>query len=124
MAGIFYVSSLHQAPLPEGVGDKPAHSLAYFGLAAVIARALAGGLPVARIGRRIVAAWPPRITFRQALAAFAIAVAYGATDEFHQRFVAGRSADLLDLRADAIGAALSVLACWAWSILFPVSNDS
>ena len=45
MAAIFYVSSLHQAPLPPGLSDKPAHAFGYTGLGFVIARALAGGLP-------------------------------------------------------------------------------
>lgn len=35
---------------------------------------------------------------------------YGVTDEFHQMFVPGRSPDVLDLRNDAIGAALAMLA--------------
>ncbi|MEF3303936.1 VanZ family protein [Paenibacillus sp. GYB003] len=35
---------------------------------------------------------------------------YGVTDEFHQSFVPGRSPDAADLRNDAIGAALAMLA--------------
>ncbi|TMV46103.1 hypothetical protein FE783_27150 [Paenibacillus mesophilus] len=35
---------------------------------------------------------------------------YGVTDEYHQSFVPGRSPDVLDLRNDAIGAALAMLA--------------
>ena len=104
MAVIFYVSSLHQAPLPQGVGDKPAHSFGYLGLGLVIARALARGLP-------------PRITLRQALIGFALASLYGITDEFHQRFVAGRSAEIADWYADSLGAVIALFACWAWGIL-------
>ena len=104
MAVIFYVSSLHQAPLPQGVGDKPAHSLGYLGLGLVIARALSGGVP-------------PRITLRQALIGLALASFYGITDEFHQRFVAGRSADIADWYADSLGAAIALFACWAWGII-------
>jgi len=33
---------------------------------------------------------------------------YGATDEFHQYFVPGRSADIFDLINDAIGAAMAM----------------
>lgn len=36
-------------------------------------------------------------------------VIYGVTDEFHQRFVPGRTPDILDLRNDAIGSALAML---------------
>jgi VanZ family protein len=110
MAAIFYLSSLHQAPLPPGVADKPAHSFGYLGFGLVIARALARGLP-------------PRITLRQALIGFALASFYGITDEFHQRFVAGRSADIADWYADSLGAAIALFACWAWGILAPVGRQ-
>jgi len=111
MAAIFYVSSLPQAPLPPGLPDKPAHALGYFGFGFVIARALAGGLP-------------PRITTRQFFIGLAIAVAYGASDEFHQRFVPGRTGDLADLYADTVGAAIELIACWAWGIISPRSRQS
>ena len=110
MAAIFYVSSLHQAPLPPGVSDKPAHAFGYMGLGFVLARALAGGLP-------------PHITLRDLSIGLAIAVAYSASDEFHQRFVPGRSAELADLYADAIGSAIALIACWAWGIISPRSSQ-
>lgn len=40
--------------------------------------------------------------------AFGICVLYGASDEFHQHFVPGRSMDIFDLLADAIGAACAI----------------
>jgi VanZ family protein len=104
MALIFYVSSLHEAPLPQGVSDKSAHWLGYTGFSVTIVRALAGGLP-------------RRISVRTAMVAVVIAVAYGASDEFHQMFVAGRSAELADLAADALGAVAGAAACWAWGII-------
>jgi VanZ family protein len=104
MGAIFYLSSLHQAPLPAGVGDKPAHAAGYFGLGFVVARALAGGVP-------------PRLALPQIVIGLAIASAYGVTDEWHQSFVAGRSADVNDWYADSIGAALALGACWAWGII-------
>jgi VanZ family protein len=110
MAGIFYVSSLHQPPLPSGVDDKFAHATAYMGLGFVIARALAGGLP-------------PRLTWSLALIGFLIALIYGASDEFHQSFVAGRDSDILDLRADAIGAAIAMVVCRAWGIISPAHHE-
>jgi VanZ family protein len=104
MAAIFYVSSLSAPRLPPGIGDKPSHSVAYMGLAITIARALAGGLP-ARVG------------VGTAVATVLITIGYGMTDEFHQSFVPGRSAELYDLYADAIGAIAGTGACWAWSII-------
>jgi len=106
MAVIFYLSSLHQAPLPPGLADKPAHAFGYMGFGVVIARASAGGLP-------------PRITLRQMLIGLAIASLYGVTDEWHQSFVAGRSADVFDWVSDTIGSAIGLLACWAWGIIPP-----
>ncbi|HEU5258710.1 MAG TPA: VanZ family protein [Vicinamibacterales bacterium] len=105
MAVIFYVSSLHQPPLPPGVSDKPAHAFGYLGFGLVIARALAGGLP-------------PRITLRQALVGLALASLYGITDELHQHFVPGRTADIADWYSDSIGSAIALFGCWAWSIIF------
>ena len=104
MAAIFYLSSLSQAPLPSGVSDKPAHALGYLGFGFVIARAIGGGLP-------------PRLTLTGLAVGLAIAVAYGASDEWHQWFVPGRSADLADLYADATGSAIALIASWAWGIL-------
>ncbi|WP_186441682.1 VanZ family protein [Desulfamplus magnetovallimortis] len=43
------------------------------------------------------------------ICAIAFSTFYGATDEFHQSFVAGRSADLMDLLADFAG---SVAGAW------------
>jgi len=71
----------------------------------VIARALAGGLP-------------PRITLRQALVGLALASLYGITDELHQHFVPGRTADIADWYSDSIGSAVALFGCWAWSIIF------
>ena len=104
MAGIFYVSSLHQAPLPGNVSDKSAHGLAYVGLGLLTTRASARGLPA-------------RLSWRAALMAVAIVSAYGASDELHQLFVPGRTADIYDLFADMTGAVAATAACWLWGIL-------
>ena len=111
MAGIFLASSIPDiGALPGGVSDKSWHGLAYAGLAAVVGYALAGGRP-------------PRLTARRAILAALIATLYGISDEIHQGFVPGRSADAADVLADALGAlAGSALlfgasAARAWGIL-------
>jgi VanZ family protein len=109
MAAIFYISGLSDPPVPAGT-DKSLHGLAYCGLAIVVLRALVGGLPK-RIGMWV------------AVSAFLITVVYAATDEAHQMFVPGRTADVLDLLADAGGAIVGTAACWAWGIISPVSRD-
>ena len=48
------------------------------------------------------------VTFRAAGAAVAFAAVYGITDEFHQWFVPGRTADVNDWMADCTGAAIAV----------------
>ena len=109
MAVLFFVSSLEQPALPVG-GDKPWHLIGYTGFGLVVARAFAGGL-----GRRVV----PRV----ALLAIAFGVAYAVTDEIHQMFVPGRTADPADLAADAAGVLLGTIACWACGIIGPFSRD-
>ena len=86
--------------MPPG-GDKPWHLLAYIGLGVVVARAVAGGLPAA-------------IGWRTAVTAIVIGVGYAVTDELHQMFVPGRTAQLTDLIADAIGVCAGVVMCQAW----------
>jgi VanZ family protein len=104
MALIFAESAQPKAPLPSQLSDKQGHSIAYMGLAVTVGRALAGGIST---GVRLPAA----------AGALVIASAYGATDEWHQSFVPGRSADIHDWFADTIGAALGAGACWAWGII-------
>ncbi len=82
---IFWLSSTPDAGgvfgfLPDGA-DKVLHGGAFLVLAGLLT--LATGRPVV-----------------SALAA----VAYGVSDEVHQLFVPGRTADLADLMADAVGA--------------------
>jgi VanZ family protein len=105
MAFIFVLSSMSEPPMPADVSDKLAHTAGYAVLGLLAMRAVAGG-----------AGMPMRVW--QALAAVAIAVAYGATDEYHQSFVPGRDADVHDIYADAIGAAIGTAAWWACGILW------
>ena len=53
--------------------------------------------------------WQPR----RAVICIAIAAAYSLTDEFHQMFVPGRHASLLDCELDTIGAMLAMLVPYA-----------
>jgi VanZ family protein len=110
MGAIFFVSSLSDPPGVLPNSDKPLHWLAYLGLAVLVVRALAGGLP-------------RRIGFGIALAAMLITVAYGATDEVHQLFVPGRTGDVYDLMADAAGALAGTIGCILWGIISPSSRD-
>ena len=109
MAAIFYVSSVSDPPIPSGT-DKSLHGLAYLGLAIVVVRAVAGGLP-------------GRIDVWAGTMAMLITVGYAVTDEVHQMFVPDRSAEMYDLLADAAGATAGTVACWAWGILSPASRD-
>ena len=103
MAAIFYVSSLPQPLVPPG-GDKPWHLLAYLGLGVLTIRAVAGGL----------GAW---LSWRASVIAAAIAVGYAVTDEVHQMFVPGRSAELNDLLADAMGVVAGASLVWLWGLV-------
>jgi VanZ family protein len=47
---------------------------------------------------------------RASLIAFLVSVAYAATDEYHQTFVAGRSGSVIDVAVDALGAGAVALA--------------
>lgn len=105
MAALFMASSGPGVPLPPGRNwDKVLHAGAYAVLAALAAWALTRG-------RLRAATWPVL------LAACLISVLYGATDEFHQSFVPGRDADVLDLFADALGAVAAAGAIRGWGII-------
>jgi VanZ family protein len=54
--------------------------------------------------------WWRALGYRNAGAAAAITIAYGATDEFHQSFVEGRHGTPVDVLIDAAGVALAALA--------------
>jgi VanZ family protein len=104
MALIFLLSGRPDPPLPSQVSDKQGHLLGYMGLTVVIGRALAGGTASGA-------------TLPVAAGAWAIAAVYAASDEWHQSFVPGRSADPADWLADAAGALAGAGVCWAWGII-------
>jgi VanZ family protein len=109
MAAIFYVSSLAQPTLPPG-GDKPWHLIGYAGFGVVVARAFAGG-------------FFRSLSLAAAALAIAFGVAYAASDEIHQMFVPGRSAELADLFADSLGVIIGTATCWACGIIARFSRD-
>ena len=73
--------------------DKGVHFLEYGALAFMIAHAVRVSWPCARYG---------------AVAAWWLTVSAGFTDELHQAYVPGRSADVYDLVADALGALVAI----------------
>jgi VanZ family protein len=89
---LIFVGSSQPDPggLPGGMSDKAAHFLAYAALGGALVRAISGGRPSA-------------MTLRKVLLAALITTIYGASDELHQAFVPGRTPDVLDLVADALG---------------------
>ncbi len=100
---IFAASSIpNLTSLPGGFSDHTGHFVGYAILGALLLRALAYG----RLSR---------ITPVVALAAWGLSVAYGASDEWHQTFVSGRSATIDDWIADALGAAAAVVMIVTWA---------
>jgi len=100
---IFWLS--HQPDLPEPPGlysDKVAHLLEYgFFTLTLVVGTTRGFAPALRRTTRVVAA-------------LAIAVLYGISDEFHQSFT-GRDPSAFDWLADVVGAllmALLIVALW------------
>jgi VanZ family protein len=57
--------------------------------------------------------WRPRL----ALGSVIIAGVYSLTDEYHQSFVPGRTASIVDCGIDTVGAALSTMIVLVWSHL-------
>ncbi len=99
MGAIYFLSSRTASQLPifgslDYVVKKCGHMLGYALLSASYWHAL---------GRR-----PPRIYY-----AWALAVAFATTDEFHQSFVAGRHPSAVDILVfDNLGAAIGLWVGW------------
>jgi VanZ family protein len=92
---IIFATSTPSELVPQQVStfDKVAHFSMYAVLAGLLTRYLS----------EITTHW------LAALAAVAIAVTFGAIDEWHQQFIPGRSTELADWRADSLGAATGSL---------------
>jgi len=93
---IFYVSSMPNVKLPGGefdMKDKLAHASAFAVLAGLVFGACRNAVDVrAAAGLGLLGV-----------------IAYGFTDEVHQRFVPGRYCDPYDFLADSAGAILAFL---------------
>ena len=104
MAAIFSLSADPDPPAPASISDKLMHLMAYAVLAVLVFRAVTGGLPA-------------RVTRWSAVITLLITSVYAISDELHQVYVPGRTADVNDLYADVAGAALALIGCWAWGII-------
>ena len=105
MGVLFWLSSLHTVPgIPNDPENRLAHFAAYAGLAMVTLRAFADG------------EWRG-VTAAAAIGAVTIASLYGVSDEYHQHFVPGRTFDVFDMVADALGAIGGASVVWVCSIM-------
>lgn len=93
------VSSVHGSDVPQVVDDRVAHFVVYFGLGTLTMFSAAG------FG-------PHELTLRHTIAAFAVAVAFAVSDEWHQSFVPGRDSSLKDLIFDTLGAGSAQSLIW------------
>jgi VanZ family protein len=85
-----------KAAMIHGVIRKGAHLTEYFILSILLFRALRGDSP-------------KRWQLRWAVCAVVMSCSYAATDEFHQSFVATRTASVVDVGIDTAGAAFAQL---------------
>jgi VanZ family protein len=106
MVMIYTLSSLHSIQQPGPLGDLPSvdkieHACEYFVL----------GLLLALCFQRTPSVGP---NWQSLALGLLIGIIYGFSDELHQTFVSGRSADLLDLLADTAGVTFGCLVA-AWT---------
>ncbi len=101
LAIIFALSSIPNVAEPRHQ-VFPFDKVAHFGEYAVLGFALAGSL------RRDGPRWLPLAVLL--VGAIAVAAMYGASDEYHQRFVHGRDSDVRDWLADLTGSTVGALA--------------
>jgi VanZ family protein len=111
MALIFILSSRTDPdPLPDYLSDKLAHMAVYGLLGLLVVRALSDG----RLAQ---------VSWGRAAAALGISLLYGLSDEWHQSMVPGRHSELMDVVADAVGAAAGVAGFASLGVLRKVYFD-
>jgi VanZ family protein len=119
MAMLFVFSSFSTLPSPPGdLSAYDVHIAAYAGLGALTARATlrqAQGRP--ERSRGATGRGLRDVSWRAVGGAILIATAYGVTDEYHQLFTPGRSFDVLDMAADALGSIVGASAVGAWGTI-------
>ncbi len=104
MALIFLVSAQSQLPTPETrwmdlVFEKSAHTFEFAVLGALLLRALVVDKPS---------------NWRAFCLAVLLAWSYALSDEFHQHYVPGRSADWMDILFDWLGATVGAYIMLRW----------
>ena len=105
MAALFWAQTAPDVPAPPGgFTDKQLHA-AFYGIL--------GALALRTFARTT---WS-RVTILTSISAIAWAATYGIALEFCQRFAPHRSYEVLDMIADAIGAATAVGIIFVWSII-------
>ncbi len=110
---IFIQSSIANLKTPNlgfSWQDKLLHATAYFVLGYLLSRAFYYSSH-AMLKRNAI------------LISIILGILYGASDEIHQYFIPGRSSEVADLAADAIGIILSQI-FFLWSTKFATSNRS
>ena len=109
MALIFVASSQTGADLPDfGTWDWTAKKSGHVLFYALLALAYLRGLAYGR-----------RPSLGLAATVVLMAALYGATDEFHQFYVAGRGASPVDVGIDTLGAVAGLALFWAARGLWP-----
>lgn len=109
-SGAYTEAYLQDANVPI---RKLAHMFEFAVLAVLYQTALVGSLmPPREAEQERVAEQKSENSLKNYLFAFALAVLYALTDEWHQAFVPGRSASLLDSGVDAIGALVGLSAVY------------
>jgi len=101
MGVIFFVSAQPTVPSVPGRWDllvkKAMHVLAYAALTYLYLRALRGEEAGEWVSRGVSAG---------------LALAYAASDEYHQTFVPGRNGTMVDVAIDGVGVAAATLLDW------------
>ena len=97
LAAVIFFASSHSQVASPGI-TRADDKFGHFGVYGLL------GTLVCRLGR----GW------RTALASLVVVAAYGASDEWHQSFVPGRSSDVMDWIADTTGAVLAISLYTGW----------